>query len=165
VVPFGKSQSAMAAAHWAGSFWLAYGPFFALAMAWGTGWYIANPWSALVVLAIVELASIVAGVVFGLVLFLTYGLTHGSVGGLLAAGAVGAGITHLGFAIYNRSLRQAKWLALTCCVGAAASLLVYLAPLLLLVIWQPAVAYCIALAGSQPERAALAGQTRQDILN
>jgi hypothetical protein len=69
----------------------------------------------------------------------------------LAAGAVGAGITHLGCAIFAPQLRRPARIALTCLVGAVAGLLLYMGQRkwvderLLFIVWQPAVAFCIGL--------------------
>ena len=69
----------------------------------------------------------------------------------LAAGAVGAGITHAGCAIFAPGLRRPARIAATCIVGALAGLLLYagqrkwMDERLLFVIWQPAVAFCIGL--------------------
>jgi hypothetical protein len=70
----------------------------------------------------------------------------------LAAGAVGAGITHLGCALFARALRQPRYIALTTGAGALAGTLFFLGERnviderLLFVIWQPVVAYCIGAA-------------------
>jgi hypothetical protein len=69
----------------------------------------------------------------------------------LAAGAVGAGITHAGCALFAPGLRRPARIALTCIVGAVAGLLLFMGQRkwlderLLFVIWQPAVAFCIGL--------------------
>jgi hypothetical protein len=69
----------------------------------------------------------------------------------LAAGAVGAGITHLGCAIFGPELRRPTRIVLTCIVGAVAGLLLYMGQRkwvddrLLFIVWQPAVAFCIGL--------------------
>jgi hypothetical protein len=69
----------------------------------------------------------------------------------LAAGAVGAGITHLGCAIFGPDLRRPSRIVATCVVGAAAGLLLYMGQRkwvddrLLFIAWQPAVAFCIGL--------------------
>jgi hypothetical protein len=74
------------------------------------------------------------------------------VAGSLAAGAVGAGITHLGCAMFAPGLRRPARIVLTCAVGAAAGMLFYLgersfiSPKALYIVWQPAVAFCIGLA-------------------
>lgn len=69
----------------------------------------------------------------------------------LAAGAVGAGLTHLGCALFETELRRPWRIALSCAVGAIAGLLFYLGERkfiderLLFVVWQPAVSFCIGL--------------------
>src|SRR5262249_43099292 len=78
----------------------------------------------------------------------------------LVAGAVGAGITHFGCALFARELRRPAWVALTVVVGAAAGMLLYASQRklgdewLLYTAWQPAVAFGI---GSGLAR----GQTRR----
>lgn len=70
----------------------------------------------------------------------------------LCAGAVGAGLTHLGCALLVADLRR-PWrrVALTCAVGAAAGMLFFLGERklvderVLFFVWQPAVAFCIGL--------------------
>ncbi|MBX9590443.1 MAG: hypothetical protein K2X43_14140 [Hyphomonadaceae bacterium] len=67
----------------------------------------------------------------------------------LGAGAVGAGLTQLGGALFAPGLRRPLRLAATCGVGAIAGLLFYLGERkviderLLYLVWQPAVAFCI----------------------
>ena len=69
----------------------------------------------------------------------------------LAAGAVGAGLTHLGAALFAPELRRPARVALTCLVGALAGLLLFAGQRkwvdarLLFAIWQPAVAFCVGL--------------------
>jgi hypothetical protein len=69
----------------------------------------------------------------------------------LGAGAVGAGLTHLGCAVFGPELRRPMRIALTCLVGALAGMLFYLGERkfiderLLYLVWQPAVAFCIGL--------------------
>ena len=69
----------------------------------------------------------------------------------LCAGAVGAGLTHLGCALFASSLRRPWRICATAIVGAAAGMLFFLGERkmlderLLYVIWQPAVAFCIGL--------------------
>jgi hypothetical protein len=69
----------------------------------------------------------------------------------LAAGAVGAGITHAGCAILAPELRRPARIAVTCVVGALAGLLLYMGQRkwiderVLFIVWQPAVALCIGL--------------------
>jgi hypothetical protein len=77
----------------------------------------------------------------------------------LAAGAVGAGLTHLGCAIFSPELRRPVRIAVTCAVGALAGMLLFMGQRkmvderLLYVVWQPAVAFCIGMG--------LAGRGRQ----
>ena len=69
----------------------------------------------------------------------------------LGAGAVGAGLTHLGCSLFASNLRWPWRICLTCAVGAAAGMLFFLGERkmvderLLYVIWQPEVAFCIGL--------------------
>lgn len=69
----------------------------------------------------------------------------------LCAGVVGAGLTQLGCSVFVRELRRPARLGLTCLVGAAVGMLLYLGQRkyvddrLLFVIWQPAVAFAIGL--------------------
>jgi hypothetical protein len=78
----------------------------------------------------------------------------------LGAGAVGAGLTHLGCAIFSAELRRPMRILVTCAVGALAGMLFYLGERkliderLLFVVWQPAVAFCIGLglAGRSEQR-------------
>jgi hypothetical protein len=69
----------------------------------------------------------------------------------LAAGAMGATLTHLGCALFSRGLRRPLAIAITCVVGAAAGMLFYLGERKIIdewwlyVIWQPAVAFSIGM--------------------
>jgi hypothetical protein len=69
----------------------------------------------------------------------------------LCAGAVGAGLTHLGCGLFASDLRRPWRICLTCAVGALAGLLFFMGERkivderLLYLIWQPAVAFCIGL--------------------
>jgi hypothetical protein len=69
----------------------------------------------------------------------------------LCAGAVGAGLTHLGCSLFASELRWPWRICVTCTVGAAAGMLFFMGERkmvderLLYVIWQPAVAFCIGL--------------------
>jgi hypothetical protein len=69
----------------------------------------------------------------------------------LCAGAVGAGLAHLGCALFAAELRRPWRIALTCAVGAVAGILFYMGERkiiderLLYLVWQPAVAFCIGL--------------------
>lgn len=69
----------------------------------------------------------------------------------LGAGAVGAGLTHVGCALFSRELRRPMRIAVTCAVGALVGMLFYLGQRkfiderLLYVVWQPVVAFCIGM--------------------
>ena len=69
----------------------------------------------------------------------------------LAAGAVGAGLTHVGCALFAPGLRRPMRIVVTCAVGAIAGMLFYLGERKLLaewwlyVVWQPAVAFSIGM--------------------
>jgi hypothetical protein len=77
----------------------------------------------------------------------------------LAAGAVGAGLTHLGCALFSLGLRRPLRIAVTCVVGALAGMLLYMSERKMIdmqwlfIVWQPAVAFCIGmgLAGRDPQ--------------
>jgi hypothetical protein len=75
----------------------------------------------------------------------------------LCAGAVGAGLTHLGCTFFASGLRQPWRIALSCVIGAAAGLLFFLGERklvderLLYLVWQPAVAYFIGLGLREPD--------------
>jgi hypothetical protein len=78
----------------------------------------------------------------------------------LAAGAVGAGIAHLGCAVVARPLRRPLWIALTCVVGALAGMVLYASrrsyidAWAIYLLWQPAVAFSIGLGLSRARAAA-----------
>jgi hypothetical protein len=69
----------------------------------------------------------------------------------IAAGAVGAGLSHAGCSLFAPHLRRPRLIALTVGVGALAGLLLffgerkYIDERWLYLVWQPAVAYCIGL--------------------
>jgi hypothetical protein len=69
----------------------------------------------------------------------------------LCAGAIGAGLTHLGCSLFASDLRRPRRICATCTVGAVAGMLFFMGERkmvderLLYVIWQPAVAFCIGL--------------------
>ena len=67
------------------------------------------------------------------------------------AGAIGAGLTHLGAAAFIPELRRPARIAITCAVGAVVGLLFllgerrYIDARVLYVVWQPAVAFAIGM--------------------
>lgn len=126
------------------------GVFFAAAMAAGvwvaTGRTVAVPVLLLATLYAWSGALQAATMLLGT----TYSLTRLILASLVA-GAVGAGLTHLGAALLFAELRAVRRVAVTVAVGAVAGLLYVLGDReiidlrLLFVVWQPAVAYCIGL--------------------
>jgi hypothetical protein len=78
----------------------------------------------------------------------------------LGAGAVGAGLTHLGCALFAPELRRPVRIAMTCIVGALAGMLFYLGERkfidgrVLYLVWQPAVAFCIGMGLARLKRGA-----------
>lgn len=78
----------------------------------------------------------------------------------LAAGAIGAGITHLGMALVAEGPRRFARLVLTVLVGAVFGLLFfaghrkYIDERWLFALWQPAVAYCLGHALARRTHAA-----------
>jgi len=78
----------------------------------------------------------------------------------LGAGAIGAGLTHLGGALFARELRRPMRILATIVVGAIAGMLLYLGQRkyvderLLYLIWQPAVAFAIGMGLTKRESVA-----------
>jgi hypothetical protein len=78
----------------------------------------------------------------------------------LAAGFVGAALTHVGCALFARELRRPARIGLTAFVGASAGLLFYagerqlIDSRLLFVVWQPLVAACIGAGLGRTDRGA-----------
>lgn len=74
----------------------------------------------------------------------------------LAAGAFGAGFTHLGVSAALPALRTPRNILVVCLVGAVMGMLFYLGerqyvdPRALFLLWQPAVAFVIGLAAGRP---------------
>ena len=129
---------------------LPIGFFFGAAMAIGIALLTRKPWAALVVVTTIYAWS--AAIHTAIRLQRNIGDDAYLIGASLCAGAVGAGLTHLGCALLAADLRRPLWrIALTCGVGAVAGLLFYLGERkyvderLLFFVWQPAVAFCIGL--------------------
>jgi hypothetical protein len=129
---------------------LAIGIVFGAAVAVGVWLQTAKPWSIPVVL-VATIYAWSAAIQVAIRLQRTSGDDQYLIAASLAAGAVGAGITHLGCALFSRELRRPAWIALTIMVGALAGMLFfagqrkYLDERLLFLVWQPAVAFCIGL--------------------
>jgi len=124
------------------------GLFFGAAIAVGMWLATGNAW-ALPVLPVVVLYAWSAAIQLAIRLQRNIDDDPHLIAASLAAGAVGAGVTHAGCAIFAPALRRPARIALTCAVGAVAGLLLYAGQRrwvderLLFVVWQPAVAFCI----------------------
>ncbi len=133
------------------------GIFFAVAMATGV-WFAKGQLSAVPVVLVATMFAWSAAIHTAIGVMNTNSDLR-QILGSLAAGAVGAGVTHLGCALLVHELRAVRRAATTIAVGALAGLLYYLGDReivdlrLLFVVWQPAVAYCIGL-GLPPRGAA-----------
>jgi hypothetical protein len=144
-------------------FFLDVGPmpigfFFGAAVAFGIWWWTRNPWSVPVLL-VTTMYAWSAAIQIAIRLQRNVDDDPHLIAASLAAGAVGAGLTHLGCALFSPGLRQPMRIALTCGVGALFGLLFFFGQRkfiderLLFVVWQPAVAFCIGMA--------LAGRNRE----
>jgi hypothetical protein len=129
---------------------LLIGVLFGAAVATGVWLQTARPWSVPLVL-IATIYAWSAAIQIAIRLQRTTGDDLYLVAASLAAGAVGAGLTHLACALFSRELRRPAWIALTVVVGALAAMLFYAGQRklvderLLFLIWQPAVAFAIGL--------------------
>jgi hypothetical protein len=127
------------------------GFFFGLVVAAGLWLWTRNVWT-LPVLLVTTMYAWSAAVQLAIRIQTNAGSNFRLVLASLAAGAVGAGITHLGCALFARGLRQPRHIALTTISGALAGLLFFLGERniiderLLFIIWQPVVACCIGSA-------------------
>jgi hypothetical protein len=137
------------------AFFLDAGPvpigfFFGLAVALGL-WMSTGRWWTLPVLPVTTMYAWSAAIQVAIRLQRTADDDPHLIAASLAAGAVGAGITHLGCAIFAPELRRPLRIAATCAVGALAGMLFFMGQRkmlddrLLFLIWQPAVALCIGL--------------------
>jgi protein-S-isoprenylcysteine O-methyltransferase Ste14 len=130
---------------------LPIGFFFGAAMAIGIALWVRSPW-ALLAVPIATMYAWSAALHTAIRLQRNSGDDAHLIAASLCAGAVGAGLTHLGCALFAADLRRPWWrIGLTCVVGAVAGLLFYLGERkyvderLLFFVWQPAVAFCIGL--------------------
>ena len=130
---------------------LPIGFFFGAAMAIGIALWVRSPW-ALLAVPIATMYAWSAALHTAIRLQRNSGDDAHLIAASLCAGAVGAGLTHLGCALFAADLRRPWWrIGLTCVVGAVAGLLFYLGERkyvderLLFFAWQPAVAFCIGL--------------------
>jgi hypothetical protein len=143
---------------------LPIGVFFGVAMAAGIALLTRKPWAAFLVITTIYAWS--AALHTAIRLQRNTGDDAHLIAASLGAGAVGAGLTHLGCALFAADLRRPPWrIALTCAVGAIAGLLFYLGERkylderLLFFVWQPALG-CRARAPA-PKRPTSARRRRQ----
>ena len=126
------------------------GFFFGAAVAFGIWWWTRNPWSVPVLL-VTTMYAWSAAIQVAIRLQRNADDDPHLIAASLGAGAVGAGLTHLGCALFSRDLRRPMRIAVTCGVGALAGMLFYLGQRkliderLLYLVWQPAVAFCIGM--------------------
>ena len=133
---------------------LPVGFYFGAAIALGIWMRTGNVWS-IPVLLITTMYAWSAAIQVAIRLQRNAGDDPHLIAASLAAGAVGAGLTHAGCAPFAPGLRTPMRIAVTCIVGAAAGMLFYFGERKLIderwlyVVWQPAVAFCIGtgLAG------------------
>jgi len=125
------------------------GIFFAAAMAVGV-WLSTGRKAAIPVVLLATMYAWSAAIQTAIVVMNTSSDPRQIIGSL-AAGAVGAGVTHLGCALVAAELRSTRRIATTVVVGAIAGLLYYLGDReiidlrVLFIVWQPAVAYSIGI--------------------
>ena len=123
---------------------------FAFAVAAGTGMTLwARVWLAAIVVPLTAMYAWSAAIHTAIRLQRNTGDDVYLLAAGLGAGAVGAGLTHLGCALVAPPLRRAGSVAMTCAAGALAGLLFFAGERklvderLLFLVWQPAVAFCI----------------------
>ena len=130
---------------------LPIGFFYGAALGVGMAVWARKPWAAIIVL-VTTMYAWSAAVHTAVRLQRNSDEDAYLVAASLCAGAVGAGLTHLGCALFSAELRRPWRIGLTCVVGAIAGLLFYMGERkilderLLYLVWQPAVAFCIGLA-------------------
>ncbi len=139
---------------------LPIGVFYGIAMAIGIAVWMRQPWAALVV-PITTMYAWSAAIHTAIRLQENADGDARLVAASLSAGAVGAGLTHLGCSLFAADLRRPPWrIALTCGVGAVVGMFFYLGERkyvderLLYFVWQPAVAFCIGLGLPREVRSA-----------
>lgn len=129
---------------------LPIGAFYGAAMGLGIAAWARKPWAALVVF-IATMYAWSAAIHAAIRLQRNAGDDAHLIAAGLCAGAIGAGLTHLGCALFAGGLRQPWRIALSCLVGAAAGILFFLGERrliderLLYLVWQPVVAFVIGL--------------------
>jgi fumarate reductase subunit D len=134
---------------------LPIGVFYGVALGLGVAAWARKPWAALVIL-VVTLYAWSAAIHTAIRLQRNAGDDPHLIAASLCAGAVGAGLTHLGCAPFAGGLRQPRRIAASCVVGAVAGLLFFFGERklvderLLYLVWQPAVAFVIGLGLREP---------------
>ena len=129
---------------------LPIGFFYGAALGLGIALQMRNAWAAILV-PVTTIYAWSAAVHTAIRLQRDSGDDAHLVAASLCAGAVGAGVTHLGCALFASDLRSPWRICVTGAVGAAAGLLFFMGERkmvderLLYVVWQPAVAFCIGL--------------------
>jgi len=129
---------------------LPIGLYFGAIVALGIFSWTRNLWSVPVLL-VTTMYAWSAAIQVGIRLQRTSGDDPYLVAASLAAGAAGAGITHLGCALFSPGLRRPSRIALTTVVGALAGMLLYMSERKMIdmrwlfIVWQPVVAFCIGL--------------------
>jgi hypothetical protein len=130
---------------------LPIGFFYGVAMALGIAAWTRKPWAGIAVL-LITIYAWSAAIHTAIRLENNSGDDPHLIAASLCAGAVGAGLTHIGCSLFVADLRRPWWrLALTCAVGAAFGMFFYLGERkivderLLFFLWQPAVAFAIGL--------------------
>lgn len=129
---------------------LPIGFFYGTALGLGMAAWARKPWAALVVL-VVTMYAWSAAIHTAIRLQRNAGDDAHLIAASLCAGAIGAGLSHLGCALFASALRRPWRIAASCGVGAAAGMLFFLGEhklideRLLYLVWQPAVAFVIGL--------------------
>jgi hypothetical protein len=134
---------------------LPIGFFYGAALAVGLALLLRRPW-ALLVVPVTTMYAWSAAIHTAIRLQRNIGDDAHLIAASLGAGAIGAGLAHLGCSLVAPDLRR-PWrrVALTCAVGAAAGMLFYLGERKLIdervlyFAWQPAVAFAIGLGLTQ----------------
>jgi hypothetical protein len=135
------------------------GFFYGAALGVGMAVWARKPWAAIIVL-VTTMYAWSAAVHTAVRLQRNSGEDAYLVAASLCAGAVGAGLAHLGCALFSAELRRPWRIGLTCAVGAIAGMLFYMGERkilderLLYLVWQPAVAFCIGLGLPRPSQGA-----------
>jgi hypothetical protein len=128
--------------------YLTMGLYFGMVVAFGV-WNWTGRLLAVPVLLVTTMYAWSAAIQVGIRLQTNSGDDLRLIAASLAAGAVGAGLTHAGCALFVRELRRPLRIAVTCLAGAAAGMLLYASERKLIdmawlfILWQPVVAFAI----------------------